>query len=70
MTYYVGIDIAKFKHDCFIADDNGCVVRDSFSFKNNKDGFEVLISILKELSSSKCVHVEKGEREEQIKSLS
>ena len=49
MTYYVGIDIAKFKHDCFIADDNGCVVRDSFSFKNNKDGFEVLISILKEL---------------------
>ena len=49
MTYYVGIDIAKFKHDCFIADDNGCVIRDSFSFKNNKDGFEVLISILKEL---------------------
>ena len=49
MTYYVGIDIAKFKHDCFIADDNGCAVRDSFSFKNNKDGFEVLISILKEL---------------------
>lgn len=49
MTYYVGIDIAKFKHDCFIADDNGCVVRDSFSFKNNKDGFEVLIAILKEL---------------------
>ena len=49
MTYYVGIDIAKFKHDCFIADDNGCVIRDSFSFKNNNDGFEVLISILKEL---------------------
>jgi transposase len=49
MTYFVGIDIAKFKHDCFIIDDNGCVIRDSFSFKNNKDGFEVLISILKEL---------------------
>ena len=49
MTYFVGIDIAKFKHDCFIADDNGCVIRDSFSFKNNKDGFEVLISTLKEL---------------------
>ena len=49
MTYYVGIDIAKFKHDCFIADDNGCVIRDSFSFKNDKDGFLVLISVLKEL---------------------
>ena len=49
MTYYVGIDIAKFKHDCFIADDNGCVIRDSFSLKNNKEGFESLISILNEL---------------------
>ena len=49
MTYFVGIDIAKFKHDCFISDENGCVVRDSFSFKNDKDGFKVLLSILKDL---------------------
>ena len=49
MTYYVGIDIAKYKHDCFIADDSGCVIRDSFSFTNDKDGFNVLLSILKEL---------------------
>lgn len=49
MTYYVGIDIAKYKHDCFIADDSGCVIRDSFSFSNDKDGFDVLLSILKEL---------------------
>lgn len=49
MTFYVGIDIAKYKHDCFIADDSGCVIRDSFSFKNDKDGFNVLLSILKEL---------------------
>ena len=51
MTYYVGIDIAKYKHDCFIADDSGCVIRDSFSFSNDKDGFNVLLSILKELKS-------------------
>lgn len=49
MTYYVGIDIAKYKHDCFIADDSSCVIRDSFSFSNDKDGFNVLLSILKEL---------------------
>lgn len=49
MTYYVGIDIAKYKHDCFIADDSGCVIRDSFSFSNDKNGFNVLLSILKEL---------------------
>ena len=51
MTYFVGIDIAKFKHDCFIADEAGCVIRDSFSFKNDKDGFNVLLSILKDLKS-------------------
>ena len=49
MTYFVGIDIAKFKHDCFIADDSGCVIREPFSFKNDKDGFEFLLSILKSL---------------------
>lgn len=49
MTYYVGIDIAKYKHDCFIADDSGCVIRDSFTLTNDKDGFNVLLSILKEL---------------------
>lgn len=49
MTYYVGIDIAKYKHDCFIADDSSCVIRDSFSFSNDKDGFNVLLSILKKL---------------------
>ena len=51
MTYYVGIDIAKYKHDSFIADDSGCVIRDSFSFSNDKDGFNVLLSILRELKS-------------------
>ncbi len=51
MTYFVGIDIAKFKHDCFIADDQGCVIRESFSFNNDKEGFNVLLSILKALKS-------------------
>ena len=51
MTYYVGIDIAKYKHDCFIADDSGCVIRDSFTLTNDKDGFDVLLSILKKLKS-------------------
>lgn len=49
MTYYVGIDIAKYKHDCFIADESGCVIRDSFSFTNDKDGFNVILTILKDL---------------------
>ena len=34
MTYFIGIDIAKYKHDCFIMDQDGSVIRDSFSFPN------------------------------------
>ena len=49
MTFFVGIDVAKFKHDCFIADDNGRVIKDSFSFKNDKDGFNILLLALNEL---------------------
>ena len=49
MTYFVGIDIAKYKHDCFIAGEAGEVVRDSFSFDNNDDGFKKLLTILNEL---------------------
>ena len=51
MTYYVGIDIAKYKHDCFIADDSDCVIREPFSFNNDKNGFTILLSILKNLKN-------------------
>jgi transposase len=36
---YAGIDIAKFKHDCFIMSDFGEVVNDGFSFTNTAKGF-------------------------------
>ncbi len=36
---YVGIDVAKDKHDCFAVDSNGVVVCDNFSFANSNDGF-------------------------------
>lgn len=49
MTYFVGIDIAKYKHDCFIAGEAGEVVSDSFSFDNNDEGFKKLLTILNEL---------------------
>lgn len=49
MTYFVGIDIAKHKHDCFIADDAGRVIKDSFSFKNDRNGFSEFLSILDNL---------------------
>ena len=48
-TYFIGIDIAKFKHDCFIMDDNGEVIKDSFTITNDKTGFLTLHSALKSL---------------------
>ena len=45
ITYLVGIDIAKYKHDCFIHDHNGEVIRHSFTFVNNQNGFNQLLLI-------------------------
>ena len=39
---YVGIDVAKDKHDCFITNSDGEVLFKAFSISNNKDGFDSL----------------------------
>ena len=49
MTYFIGLDLSKFKHDCFIMNEFGEVIRDSFSFENNREGFNTFLSVLKEL---------------------
>ena len=47
--YLVGIDIAKYKHDCFIATEAGHAVCKSFSIRNNQDGFSELLKVLQSL---------------------
>ncbi len=37
---YVGIDVAKDKHDCFITTSDGEVLFKSFASSNNRDEFE------------------------------
>ena len=44
--YFVGIDISKYKHDCFIATEAGEVIRDTFTFDNSGTGFAQFFSIL------------------------
>lgn len=44
---YVGIDIAKDKHDCFIISSEGEVLFDVFTIQNNIDGFEDLLFKIK-----------------------
>lgn len=55
--YYVGIDISKYKHDCFIATETGEVIKDSFSFTNDYQGFNSFLSILKSLDSSQEMRI-------------
>ena len=54
---YVGIDVAKDKHDCFITNQYGEVIKSHFTIKNNRKGFNELYkkitSSAKRLSSVK-----------------
>ena len=47
---YVGIDIAKDKHDCFITNSDGEVLFKSFTISNNRDGFETLFQKIQSVS--------------------
>jgi len=53
MTYFIGLDLAKYKHECFIMNENGEVIKDSFSFANDSIGFNTLLNILHNLDPSK-----------------
>ena len=54
---YIGIDVAKDKHDCFITHSDGEVLSKSFTISNNRKGFDSLfqkiISVSNDLSKVK-----------------
>jgi len=47
---YVGIDVAKDKHDCFITNSDGEVLFKSFTISNNREGFESLFQRIESVS--------------------
>ena len=47
---YVGIDVSKDKHDCYIANSEGKVLMDVFTIQNNQDGFNWLFHSLKSVA--------------------
>lgn len=51
---YVGIDVAKDKHDCFIIDSEGTVLYDVFTIQNNAEGFGELFTKIKSVSKDLC----------------
>lgn len=46
MTYYVGIDIAKFSHMASIVDDKGSPITVPFEFLNTQEGFKLLLETI------------------------
>lgn len=58
---FVGIDVAKSKHDCCIIDSDGVLYTDSLRINNDKEGFDKLYNtILSILDSSKINNVKIG----------
>ena len=55
--YYVGIDVSKYKHDCFIVTSDGEIIRDAFSFGNDYDGFQTLLSALSALGDPPDIRI-------------
>ena len=53
---YVGIDISKYKHDCFICKDTGEIIVENLSFENNKKGFQQFLDLLKSYDNEN-VHI-------------
>ena len=47
---YVGIDVAKDKHDCFITNSDGEIVFKSFTIPNNRIGFDTLFQKIESIS--------------------
>ena len=56
MTYYIGIDISKYKHDFCIISNTGEVIVENAYFDNNKKGFQYLLEYLKPYNKSQ-VHI-------------
>lgn len=42
---FVGIDVAKDKHDCFIISSEGEVLADVFTVSNSKEGYEAKVGL-------------------------
>ena len=46
-VYYVGIDIAKRKHEAVVTDDKGNIIIKAFSFTNDLSGYNYLLNKIK-----------------------
>ena len=58
---FVGIDVAKSKHDCCIIDSDGVIINDSLHISNTREWFDMLYTtILSALDSNDLTNVKIG----------
>ena len=55
--YYVGIDIAKYKHDCIVINNKHRVIKKSFTFTNDSSGFNSLLTVLTKLKAKSKIKI-------------
>lgn len=55
--YFVGIDISKYKHDCCIISAADQQVVSKFTFRNDREGFDILEDSLHSLADSKDIRI-------------
>lgn len=55
--YFVGIDMSKYKHDCYIISAADQKVISKFTIKNDKVGFEQLITTFNSLSNPEDIKI-------------
>ena len=49
---FVGIDVAKDKHDCFAMNSDGEILIENFTFQNNSDGFNLFFNSISQFDES------------------
>ena len=47
---YIGIDVSKNKHNCFITNSNGEILYKPFTIPNSREGFETLFQRIESVS--------------------
>ena len=50
---YVGIDVAKDKHDCHIVREDGEILVDNYTFQNDSEGFSAFRETMKRVRKRK-----------------
>ena len=53
----IGIDISKKKHDCIVIDDAGVIVRNVFSFNNDRAGFNQFLDMYHSLDPTEIIRI-------------